>query len=99
MSLLHENSAEMLVASRKQQRDPKEITDRPKFVSESAECRQIIRQRKRGRSPSRYCTTVFVGSLLRCVDFSADVNSVLGTQKKTKKLFALSHVTASLLQN
>jgi len=51
--------------------------DRPKFVSESAECWQIIRQRKRGNlrmSASLCCTIVFVGSLLRRADFSANVN-------------------------
>jgi len=77
MSLCHENFS-ALVASRTYRRDSKEITDLPKFVSERAECRQIIRQRKRGKlriSASLCCTIVFVGSLLRCADFSADVNS------------------------
>jgi len=48
MPLLHENfTAEMLVASRTKRRDAKILTERPKFFSASAECRQIIRQRKR----------------------------------------------------
>jgi len=54
------------------------ITHRPTFVSESVECRQIIRQGKRGKSPN-ICLSLlhyrFFGSLLRCADFSADVNS------------------------
>jgi len=68
MSLRHKIfSAETLVASRTYRRDANEITDRPKFVSESAECRQIIRQRKRGNlriSAYHCCTIVFVSSLL-----------------------------------
>jgi len=59
-------------------RSAKEITDRLKFVAESTEYRHNIRQRMTGIlriSASLCCTTVFVGCLLRCVDFSDDVNS------------------------
>jgi len=79
MSLLHENfSAEILALAEHNGETQKKITDQPKFVSASAECRQIIRQEREGNiriSASLCCTIVFVGSLLLCADCSADVNS------------------------